>query len=146
MEGLWEKQPCSTADRHIVESDSADDSNKAAGLASNTGAFKAQLAMASHASNLLTCHDATPLSPAGRQNPMGGPFPKPPGQGVPGSWTLEEDAAIIALHDRGEKWEDIGRHLQGRSGTACHFRYVFLRHRPEWNEEWKDQVAVWYQR
>ncbi|GLA67730.1 hypothetical protein AtubIFM54640_001226 [Aspergillus tubingensis] len=72
-------------------------------------------------------------------------FPKPPGQGPPTAWALDEDATVIAMHDHGERWEQISQHLPGRTPKACECRYAFLRHRPEWNESWKNSIAYWYQ-
>ncbi|KAI3054118.1 hypothetical protein CBS147353_11475 [Aspergillus niger] len=39
----------------------------------------------------------------------------------------------------------ISQYLPGRTPKACECRYAFLRHRPEWNESWKNSIAYWYQ-
>lgn len=78
-------------------------------------------------------------------NSLARAFPKPPGQGPPTAWALDEDATVIAMHDHGERWEQISQYLPGRTPKACECRYAFLRHRPEWNENWKNSIAYWYQ-
>lgn len=78
-------------------------------------------------------------------NSLARAFPKPPGQGPPTAWALDEDATVIAKHDYGERWEQISQYLPGRTPEACECRYAFLRHRPEWNESWKNSIAYWYQ-
>ncbi|KAF9882599.1 hypothetical protein FE257_006093 [Aspergillus nanangensis] len=61
------------------------------------------------------------------------------------TWSKEEDALIVAMHSRNESWDTISRRLPGRSILACRFRYAYLRLRPEWDEQMKDSVALWYQ-
>ncbi|KAI5852292.1 hypothetical protein BZA05DRAFT_425552 [Tricharina praecox] len=62
-------------------------------------------------------------------------------------WTPEEDALIIELRGRGEKWEEISKRLPGRSALSCRLHYQnYLERRPEWNEEKKDRLARLYER
>ncbi|TGZ77784.1 hypothetical protein EX30DRAFT_343852 [Ascodesmis nigricans] len=62
-------------------------------------------------------------------------------------WTAEEDALIIALRGRGEKWDDISRQLPGRSAISCRLHYQnYLERRSEWDEEKKNRLARLYER
>lgn len=62
-------------------------------------------------------------------------------------WTAEEDAAIIELRGNGMKWEDISKHLPGRSAISCRLRFQnYLERRSEWDEEKKNKLARLYER
>jgi hypothetical protein len=62
-------------------------------------------------------------------------------------WTPEEDALIIELRGRGEKWEAISKMLPGRSAISCRLHYQnYLERRPEWDEDMKDRLARLYER
>lgn len=62
-------------------------------------------------------------------------------------WTPDEDALIIELRGRGEKWEDISRQLPGRSAISCRLHYQnYLERRSEWDEEKKNRLARLYER
>nr|AIZ05820.1 Myb domain-containing transcription factor [Hapsidospora chrysogena] len=62
-------------------------------------------------------------------------------------WSPEEDALIIELRGSGMKWEDISKHLPGRSAISCRLHYQnYLERRSEWSEERKDKLAQLYER
>lgn len=62
-------------------------------------------------------------------------------------WSAEEDALIIELRGSGMKWEDISKHLPGRSAISCRLHYQnYLERRSEWSEERKDKLAQLYER
>ena len=62
-------------------------------------------------------------------------------------WSSEEDAAIIELRGNGMKWEDISKHLPGRSAISCRLRFQnYLERRSEWDEEKKNKLARLYER
>ncbi|KAA8896796.1 hypothetical protein FN846DRAFT_270929 [Sphaerosporella brunnea] len=62
-------------------------------------------------------------------------------------WTPEEDALIIELRGRGEKWDDISKRLPGRSAISCRLHYQnYLERRSEWDEERKNRLALLYER
>ena len=62
-------------------------------------------------------------------------------------WTPEEDAQIIELRGSGMKWEDISKHLPGRSAISCRLHYQnYLERRSEWDEERKNRLARLYER
>lgn len=45
------------------------------------------------------------------------------------------------------KWEDISRHLPGRSAISCRLRFQnYLERRSEWDEEKKNKLARLYER
>ena len=62
-------------------------------------------------------------------------------------WTADEDVSIIALRGNGMKWEDISKHLPGRSAISCRLRFQnYLERRSEWDEEKKNKLARLYER
>ncbi|KAI7305450.1 hypothetical protein KC315_g14667 [Hortaea werneckii] len=62
-------------------------------------------------------------------------------------WTAEEDASIIELRGGNMKWEDISKHLPGRSAISCRLRFQnYLERRSEWDEEKKNKLARLYER
>ena len=62
-------------------------------------------------------------------------------------WTADEDASIIELRGNGMKWEDISKHLPGRSAISCRLRFQnYLERRAEWDEEKKNKLARLYER
>ncbi len=62
-------------------------------------------------------------------------------------WTATEDASIIELRGNGMKWEDISKHLPGRSAISCRLRFQnYLERRSEWSDEKKDKLARLYER
>ncbi|RMY80572.1 hypothetical protein D0862_12674 [Hortaea werneckii] len=62
-------------------------------------------------------------------------------------WTAEEDASIIELRGNSMKWEDISKHLPGRSAISCRLRFQnYLERRSEWDEEKKNKLARLYER
>jgi Myb-like DNA-binding domain len=64
-----------------------------------------------------------------------------------GKWTPEEDRLAIELRRKGMKWDDISKHLPGRSAISCRLRYQnYSEKRPEWDEERKNKLARLYNR
>lgn len=62
-------------------------------------------------------------------------------------WSSEEDAKIIQLRGDGMKWEDISKHLPGRSAISCRLHYQnYLERRSEWDEDRKNKLARLYER
>jgi hypothetical protein len=62
-------------------------------------------------------------------------------------WSADEDASIIELRGNGMKWEDISKHLPGRSAISCRLRFQnYLERRSEWDEEKKNKLARLYER
>ncbi|KAK3055065.1 hypothetical protein LTR09_004225 [Extremus antarcticus] len=62
-------------------------------------------------------------------------------------WTPDEDASIIELRGNGMKWEDISKHLPGRSAISCRLRFQnYLERRTEWDDEKKNKLARLYER
>lgn len=62
-------------------------------------------------------------------------------------WSAEEDAKIIQLRGDGMKWEDISKHLPGRSAISCRLHYQnYLERRSEWDEDRKNKLARLYER
>ncbi|KAJ3496892.1 hypothetical protein NLG97_g2323 [Lecanicillium saksenae] len=62
-------------------------------------------------------------------------------------WSPEEDAIIIQLRGNGMKWDDISKHLPGRSSISCRLHYQnYLERRSEWDEDRKDKLARLYDR
>jgi hypothetical protein len=62
-------------------------------------------------------------------------------------WSPEEDAEIIQLRRDGMKWEDISKHLPGRSAITCSLHYQnYLERRAEWDEDRKNKLARLYER
>jgi len=62
-------------------------------------------------------------------------------------WSSEEDASIIELRGDGMKWEDISKHLPGRSAISCRLRFQnYLERRSEWDDEKKNKLARLYER
>lgn len=62
-------------------------------------------------------------------------------------WSVEEDAKIIQLRGEGMKWEDISKHLPGRSAISCRLHYQnYLERRSEWDEDRKNKLARLYER
>ena len=62
-------------------------------------------------------------------------------------WTEEEDDLIITLRGEGTKWEEIAKHIPGRSAIACRLHYQnFLQRRAGWDEEKKNKLAQLYNR
>ncbi|KAJ3498829.1 hypothetical protein NLG97_g804 [Lecanicillium saksenae] len=62
-------------------------------------------------------------------------------------WSPEEDAVIIELRGKGMKWDDVSKHLPGRSSISCRLHYQnYLERRSEWDEERKNKLARLYDR
>ncbi|KAF8539177.1 hypothetical protein BDD12DRAFT_738027 [Trichophaea hybrida] len=62
-------------------------------------------------------------------------------------WTPEEDALIIELRGKGEKWEDISKRLPGRTAISCRLHYQnYLERRSEWDEDKKNRLGRLYER
>ncbi|KXT07114.1 hypothetical protein AC578_2389 [Pseudocercospora eumusae] len=78
------------------------------------------------------------------------PHPHPsetPAKKKQSKWTADEDRSIIELRGNGMKWEDISKHLPGRSAISCRLRFQnYLERRSEWDEEKKNKLARLYER
>ncbi|OAA59309.1 MYB DNA-binding domain protein [Cordyceps fumosorosea ARSEF 2679] len=62
-------------------------------------------------------------------------------------WSAEEDVIIIELRGKGMKWDDVSKHLPGRSSISCRLHYQnYLERRSEWDEERKNKLARLYDR
>ena len=62
-------------------------------------------------------------------------------------WTPEEDALIIQLRGAGMRWEEISRHLPGRSMTSARLHYQnYLEKKCPWDEEKSNKLARLYER
>ncbi|KAK5133352.1 hypothetical protein LTR08_007786 [Meristemomyces frigidus] len=87
---------------------------------------------------------------SGLSNKRLAPQPHPaesPAKKKQSKWTADEDASIIELRGNGMKWEDISRHLPGRSAISCRLRFQnYLERRSEWDEEKKNKLARLYER
>lgn len=79
---------------------------------------------------------------------LAGPHPAAsPAKKKQSKWTSDEDASIIELRGNGMKWEDISKHLPGRSAISCRLRFQnYLERRSEWDEEKKNKLARLYER
>ena len=60
--------------------------------------------------------------------------------------STEEDQLITELRGNDMKWEDISKHLQGRSATSCRLRFQSYLESPEWDEEKMNKLARLYER
>ncbi|KAL2265661.1 hypothetical protein VTJ83DRAFT_6761 [Remersonia thermophila] len=62
-------------------------------------------------------------------------------------WSAQEDRLIIELRQSGMKWDDISKHLPGRSAISCRLHYQnYLERRGDWDEERKNKLARLYER
>lgn len=74
------------------------------------------------------------------------PYQQPPVK-KQSKWSPEEDAVIIELRGKGMKWDDVSKHLPGRSSISCRLHYQnYLERRSEWDEERKNKLARLYDR
>ncbi|CAK4032665.1 Transcription factor MYB98 [Lecanosticta acicola] len=92
-----------------------------------------------------------PVSHVGPSNKrLAPPHPHPgeaPAKKKQSKWTADEDRSIIELRGNGMKWEDISKHLPGRSAISCRLRFQnYLERRSEWDEEKKNKLARLYER
>ncbi|KAI5368185.1 Putative SANT/Myb domain, Homeobox-like domain superfamily protein [Septoria linicola] len=93
-----------------------------------------------------------PISHAGGSSNkrLAPPHPHPsetPAKKKQSKWTADEDRSIIELRGNGMKWEDISKHLPGRSAISCRLRFQnYLERRSEWDEEKKNKLARLYER
>ncbi|GAB7354824.1 hypothetical protein MBLNU459_g5209t2 [Dothideomycetes sp. NU459] len=82
-----------------------------------------------------------------RLAPVGAHPSESPAKKKQSKWSGEEDAAIIELRGNGMKWEDISKHLPGRSAISCRLRFQnYLERRSEWDDEKKNKLARLYER
>ena len=85
----------------------------------------------------------TPL----KRPPSQDPHPYEPAPKKQSKWTDEEDDQLITLRGEGMKWEEIAKHVPGRSAIACRLHYQnFLERRAAWDEEKKNKLAQLYNR
>ncbi|KAI9669909.1 MAG: hypothetical protein M1831_006945 [Alyxoria varia] len=62
-------------------------------------------------------------------------------------WREEENNLVIKLRGDGMKWDDVAKHLPGRTSISCRLHYQnFLEKRPEWDEEKKNKLSRLYER
>lgn len=62
-------------------------------------------------------------------------------------WSAEEDHILVRLRVQDKKWEEIARHLPGRSMTSCRLHYQnYLEKRCPWDEEKSNKLARLYDR
>ncbi|KAI5245811.1 hypothetical protein E4T43_02986 [Aureobasidium subglaciale] len=90
----------------------------------------------------------TANGPVNKRLAPSGPHPsESPAKKKQSKWSPEEDAAIIELRGNGMKWEDISKHLPGRSAISCRLRFQnYLERRSEWDDEKKNKLARLYER
>jgi len=103
-------------------------------------------------SGATTATGSTPVStgssvPLKRQLSGGHAHPSESPAKKQSKWSAEEDAKIIQLRGDGMKWEDISKHLPGRSAISCRLHYQnYLERRSEWDEDRKNKLARLYER
>ena len=100
-------------------------------------------------------HPVAPEPPYHMQPPIGfvpvkrsppSDFHEPPPK-KQSKWTEEEDDTLITLRGENMKWEEIAKHVPGRSAIACRLHYQnFLERRAAWDEEKKNKLAQLYNR
>ena len=102
--------------------------------------------------NSAPAHPAYPVPtpsafvPTKRPLPEETPSYEPPHK-KQSKWTEEEDDQLITLRGEGMKWEEIAKHVPGRSAIACRLHYQnFLERRAAWDEEKKNKLAQLYNR
>ncbi|KAL8908317.1 MAG: hypothetical protein Q9171_005503 [Xanthocarpia ochracea] len=62
-------------------------------------------------------------------------------------WSEADSDQLLRLRGSNMKWEDIARHFDGRTSTACRLRYQnYLEKKHDWNDEKKKSLAVLYER
>jgi hypothetical protein len=62
-------------------------------------------------------------------------------------WSREEDALLIELRGKRMKWDEISRHIPGRSSISCRLHYQnYLERRSDWDDERKTKLARLYER
>jgi hypothetical protein len=84
---------------------------------------------------------------ARRNNPPPQSYPAVVPAKKQSKWSAEENEKIIELRGRKLKWEDVARHLPGRSHISCRLHYQnYLERRSEWDEESKNKLARLYER
>ncbi|KAI4850120.1 hypothetical protein E4T44_02933 [Aureobasidium sp. EXF-8845] len=90
----------------------------------------------------------TANGPVNKRLAPSGPRPsESPAKKKQSKWGPEEDATIVELRGNGLKWEDISKHLPGRSAISCRLRFQnYLERRSEWDDEKKIKLARLYER
>lgn len=64
-----------------------------------------------------------------------------------GKWSDEENALLIKLRGKNMIWNDVARHLPGRSANSCRLRYQnYLERCGEWDKNQKNKLACLYSR
>ena len=61
-------------------------------------------------------------------------------------WSTEEDRLLTVLRGNDMKWEDISKHLPGRSAISCRLRFQKYLEHPVWDDEKKNRLARLYER
>ncbi|KAK8200672.1 hypothetical protein M8818_005987 [Zalaria obscura] len=100
--------------------------------------------------HIIPLQAGIPITTSASNKRLAPPTPHPaenPAKKKQSKWSQEEDAAIIELRGNGMKWEDISKHLPGRSAISCRLRFQnYLERRSEWDEEKKNKLARLYER
>ncbi|KAM0669360.1 hypothetical protein ACQRIT_004412 [Beauveria bassiana] len=102
----------------------------------------------------MSHHQMPPIPPRGSSSSTRRNLPRQsietyPSQPVKkqSKWSPEEDAIIIELRGKNMKWDDVSKHLPGRSSISCRLHYQnYLERRSEWDEERKNKLARLYDR
>lgn len=99
-----------------------------------------------------TCHDETSPNRSPPHQVVKRPasqmsLPDKPRAKRQSRWTPKEDDLIIELRGQSMKWDDIAKHLPGKSSTSCRLRYQnYLEKQAIWDEEKKNRLARIYAR
>ncbi|KAL8769821.1 MAG: hypothetical protein Q9209_004259 [Squamulea sp. 1 TL-2023] len=62
-------------------------------------------------------------------------------------WSEADNEKLLRLRGANMKWDDVARHFEGRTNTACRLRYQnYLEKKHDWTDEKKKSLAVQYER
>ena len=81
-----------------------------------------QVSSAQHVRSLPPISITHALEPKNKRPPPSQPHPAESAEKKIFSWTADEDASLIELRGNTMKWEDIAKHLPGRSAISCRLR------------------------
>ena len=88
-----------------------------------------------------------PLASHGQGSTATGRRPSPSPAKKQSKWSAEEDALITELRGGGMKWEEISRHLPGRSPISCRLHFQnYIERRGDWDQEEVTRLARLYER
>ena len=75
------------------------------------------------------------------------PISTPKKKGKNSKWSVAENALVIQLRGAGQKWSEISKQMDGRTGTSCRLHYQnYLERRASFGEEKKNKLARVYER